>query len=125
MRQLKSVLLTLVLSLSSPFALASSGTIQHVVLCWLAEDHSAADVEAVKAGFADFSAIPQIASMVIGDPLMSEREIVDDSFQVGVVMEFNNADDLEGFMVDETHKKITKDVLAPLCPRAVVYDIIE
>lgn len=122
---MKQLIVFLLLSLSTPFVFAGSNTIQHVVFCWLAEDHSPADVEAVKAGFAAFSGIPQIASMMIGDPVMSEREIVDDSFHVGVVMEFNNAGDLEDFMNDETHKKITKDVLAPLCPRAVVYDIID
>jgi hypothetical protein len=122
---MKRLIICLLSSLLTPFAFAGPKPIQHVVFCWLADDHSPADVEAVKAGFADFASIPQISSMVIGDPLLSEREIVDDSFHVGVVMEFNNAEDLEAFMVDKTHKKITTEVLAPLCPRAVVYDIIE
>ncbi|NKB38728.1 MAG: hypothetical protein GKR93_16465 [Gammaproteobacteria bacterium] len=122
---MKQLIICLYLSLLTPIAFAAPKPIQHVVFCWLAEDHSPADVEAVKAGFAAFSSIPQIANMVIGAPLPSERDIVDDSFHVGVVMEFNKAEDLEAFMVDETHKKITTEVLAPLCPRAVVYDIIE
>lgn len=108
----------------APGAVQAKGQVEHVVLCWLAEGHSKEDVEAVREGFRAFEAIPQIASLVIGEPLPSERPIVDDSFHVGVVMKFQNAGDLEAFMVDETHKQITHDTLAPLCPKAVVYDIV-
>ena len=120
---MKKIALLILLTSLAPFSYANPTTIQHVVLCWLADEHDKSDIAAVKAGFAKFSAIPQVASIMIGDPVPSEREIVDDSFHVGVVMQFNNAQDLEGFMIDKTHKKITQDVLAPLCPRAVVYDI--
>ena len=120
MKKLRAVILLLGFG---PMSLAGSSEIQHVVLCWLAEDHSSEDVNAVKAGFRQFADIPQVASIVVGDPLQSERAIVDDSFHVGVIMQFNNAEDLEGFMVDVTHKHITEELLAPLCPRAVVYDI--
>ena len=124
----KPLVVALLLLSSASASAFSSGLsehkqIQHVVLCWMAEGHSAEDVAAVKAGFQAFSSIPQIASLVIGDALPSERAIVDDSFHVGVVMEFETADDLEAFMVDRSHKQITTEVLAPLCPRAVVYDI--
>ena len=123
MAGMKKLLAVLLLLGFAPFSFAGSSGIQHVVLCWLAEDHSSEDVNTVKAGFRQFAGISQVASIVVGDPLQSERAIVDDSFHVGVIMQFNNAEDLEGFMVDGTHKRITEEVLAPLCPRAVVYDI--
>jgi Stress responsive A/B Barrel Domain len=101
------------------------GSIQHVVLTWLKKPGDAAGraklVAAAKSLKADIS---QVKSLAVGQPSMSDRPVVDDSFDVALVMRFDSKADLAAYESSPIHQKAVKEILGPLTQKIVVHDII-
>ena len=64
--------------------------INHIVLCWLNQPGNQTDIEAVMKASIELKGILEVDSIVVGQPVPSNRKIVDDSFDVGLVINFNN-----------------------------------
>jgi hypothetical protein len=96
----------------------------HVVICWL---NDPADPEArrrvIEASRA-FERIPGVRRVSAGEPLPSARPLVDDSFDVGILMEFESRQALAAYLRHPEHVRATREVLRPLTARIVVYDIV-
>lgn len=96
--------------------------VQHVVLCWLntpGDDAQAAEVIRVSK---ELASVPGLRSLHAGRVLPSEREIVDDSFDVGVVMDFESPEAMEAYLVNPEHVRRVNETLRPLCGRVRVHD---
>jgi hypothetical protein len=100
---------------------ASDG-IKHVVFCWLAQPTAENRVRVIKTS-RELSSIPGVVDLVAGTALPGARDIVDDSFDVGVVMTFGSKQDMENYLTSEAHMSRVREVLGPLCGRILVYDI--
>jgi hypothetical protein len=101
------------------------GKVEHVVLIWLKKPGDAADKAAVVAAGKKFAAeIPQVQHLSVGTPLASERPVVDDSFDVGLVMRFANAADLAAYDKHPVHVKAVNEVLKPRVKKLLVYDVV-
>ena len=70
------------------------------------------------------AAIPGVVNVLAGSPLPSERPVVDDSFDVGIIMVFENSDALHQYLENPIHKKATAEILAPLSERILIYDVV-
>ena len=68
--------------------------------------------------------IPGILGMSIGDALPSPREVVDDSFDLGLVLRFKDKAALDAYEKHPVHVKAVKEVLAPNASKLKVYDVI-
>jgi len=102
----------------------AKGKIEHVVLVWLKRPGNAADRAAVITAARKFQAeIPQIQHLSVGTPVASERPIVDDSFDVGLVMRFNSKADMDAYEKHPVHVNAVKQTLLPLAKKLLVYDI--
>jgi len=99
--------------------------IEHVVLCWLKDHGNEAQRQKVIAESRKLAGIPGVLQVRVGEALPSERAIVDDSFDVGVIMSFGSVADMNGYITNKTHERIVKEKLSPLLAKIVVYDIIE
>ena len=55
----------------------------------------------------------------------SERQIVDDSFDVAICLTFASTRDMNAYIEHPRHKAAVKDVLLPIVERIVVYDFVE
>jgi hypothetical protein len=102
---------------------ASGGSVlTHLVLCWLKDsgnqDHRNQIIEITES----FKKIPGVLDARAGNPIMSDRDIVDDSFDVGIIIEVRNVDELKNYLDHPIHQKAKKDVLLPLVDRVLVYD---
>lgn len=95
----------------------------HVVLIWLHDPGNPEHIKQVIDASYQLKEIPGIQEISVGTSTSSEREIVDDSFDVGVYMKFNSAADMEGYLVHTKHKQVVKTVIRPLADKIVVYDI--
>jgi len=69
-----------------------------------------------------FNQIPSVLDARAGNPIMSERAIVDDSFDVGIVVEVKDEEGLQAYLDHPIHQKAKKEVLLPLIDRVLVYD---
>ncbi len=86
--RMATILLALVTFSAAPLAQADESRVIHVVLLWLNEpgnvEHRRELIEVSRS----FASIPGIVSVKVGAPVVSEREVVDDSFDVGLYLEF-------------------------------------
>ena len=67
--------------------------IVHVVLTWLNEPTNEKHRNMVIKASEEFLKIPGVLDVGVGRPLMSDRDIVDDSFDVGIFLTFKTEED--------------------------------
>ena len=99
--------------------------IVHVVMCWLNEPGNQKHQEMIVEASREFRKIPGVIDVGVGGPLMSERSIVDDSFDVGIFLTFKNEEDLQAYLDHPDHVAAVKVILKPLVKTVKVYDIID
>ena len=96
--------------------------IVHIVLVWLKEPDNQVQINNVINATIDLSDIPGIQEIRVGKSVESEREIVDDSFDVALYMIFNTREDLQRYLVHSKHVETVKTILQPLARKILVYD---
>jgi hypothetical protein len=102
-----------------------STRVNHVVLCWLKEPGNAEHRQRVLAESYAMKQIPGVLEVRGGLPVPSDRDIVDDSFDIAVSFSFASVADMNAYLQHPTHQKAAKEVLGPLARKIVVYDFIE
>ena len=116
-------LLLLCLTFAGCASISRETGIKHLVLCWLKEPDHVENINRVIDASKELSAIPGIIDIVAGTAIASDREIVDDTFDVGLVMTFENVDTMKSYLTHEDHIRRVNLVFQPLCQRTLVYDI--
>jgi hypothetical protein len=96
--------------------------IHHIVLCWLKEpgnlDHQSKIIEATKT----FRDIPGVLDAQAGTKVPSDRAIVDDSFDVGILIVVADEASLRSYLEHSIHQEAKNEILVPLVDKIVVYD---
>ena len=113
----------LIIIFSAP-TFATEGEVTHIVLCWLNDKGNDSKIEEVIQVSRELSIIDSLREIKVGTALPSDRDIVDDSFDVGMVMSFADQQSLNSYLVHEEHVKRVKQVLAPECAKVLIYDIV-
>ena len=102
-----------------------TGQVHHLVICWLKEPgDNEARGKLIDASIG-FKKIPGVLSVSAGPVLPSKRAIVDSSFDVAIVITFENRQAMDDYREHPVHKKALNEVLRPLVDRIIVYDFIE
>lgn len=102
-----------------------SGQVEHVVLVWLKDAGNEAKRSEIIATARSFQKdIPGILSISAGAPLPSDRPVVDDSFDIGLVMRFENAAALAAYETHPVHVKAVQEILKPASKKLQVYDVV-
>lgn len=96
--------------------------IQHVVVVWLKEPGNAEAREKVIEATYGFAEIPGVLAVTAGPPKLSEREVVDDSFDVALVITFADEEAYAEYLPHPLHRQAVEEVIRPLVERFVVYD---
>jgi hypothetical protein len=103
---------------------SSPAGIDHVVFVWLKNPDSTRDRHILVEKSQELAAtIPQTRSFRWGTPVPSERPVVDDTYDLALVMNFDDRAGLEAYENHPAHKRAAKEVLRPLARKIVVYDI--
>ena len=58
----------------------------------------------------------------MGKVIESDRTIVDDSFDVGILVTVSDVKRLKEYLDHPIHQKVKQDVLLPLVEKVIVYD---
>lgn len=96
--------------------------LHHVVLCWLKEPGNKTDRKKIIEVTKLFNDIPGVINATAGEVVMSDRDIVDDSYDVGILIVTKNENELQKYLDHPIHQKAKKDVLVPLVDKILVYD---
>lgn len=99
--------------------------VNHLVLCWLKDpgnlEHRHRVIEQSRA----LRAIPGVMEVRAGAVLPSQRSIVDSSFDVGILLSFEDAERMQAYIDHPDHQRMVRERLMPLVERILVYDFVE
>ena len=92
----------------------------HVVVCWLKDPGGERELINVSR---EFRTLPGVIRVQTGRPIPSDRPVVDDSFDVAIVMTFRDEAALRAYEASDQHQRAVRETLQPLVKRFVVYDL--
>ena len=100
--------------------------VQHVVVCWLKNRGDlAARRELMVTSKSFVGAIPGLKRVSTGEVLPSTRPSVDSTFDVAIIMTFEDANALDAYGKNPKHLQAVEQTLKPLVARYTVYDFTE
>lgn len=94
----------------------------HVVLVWLKEPGNADHRNQLIRASQRLADIDGVMNVTTGQSIPSDRDIVDDSFDVGLYVELESIEALQSYATDPLHLDILKNDIAPITQRYIVYD---
>lgn len=100
----------------------SEATVDHVVFLWL-PDSSKTVLDSIKAHSAKLDTIPGIVTLTMGTAIKSDRPIVDDSYDLGLIFTFANEKQMEQYVSHEGHTSFLRTWIKPHAERVLIYDI--
>ena len=98
--------------------------VYHVVLIWLKTYRSEMRINKIINASKELRNIPGVLEVSTGRVLRSARVIVDDTFDVSVIIKFASKEYLKDYLVHPIHIKIANEVIKPLANKITVYDTI-
>ena len=99
--------------------------IQHVVLCWLKEPGNQLHRNQIIEVSKTFRNIPGVLEVRVGEVIESDRAIVDDSFDVAILVVVPDGKYFQDYLDHPLHQTTKTQVLLPLVEKVVVYDFQE
>lgn len=101
----------------------SRGRIEHTVYIWLKRPGNARDRSALVAATEELrQSTGLIRAFHHGRPVPSDRPVVDDTFDLAIIMRFDNRRALAAFEKHPAHRRAKKEILQPLARKVLVYD---
>ena len=120
MTRLSLVVALLVAACTSP----QSGGIEHAVFAWLKRPGNEVDRAALVEGTKQLQkSTGLITSFQHGTPVPSARPVVDDSFDLALLMRFQSRAALAAFETHPDHLRAKKELLQPLARKVLIYDV--
>ena len=121
---MKNIFLLILMSFTGCAGLGSrqDGALQHVVLAWLKDAGNAEQRARIIEASKSFRDIPGVLDVQAGKPVASDRGIVDDSFDVGILVVVPDEQRLQEYLAHPIHQRAKNDVLVPLVEKILVYD---
>ncbi|PWK74216.1 stress responsive alpha/beta barrel protein [Mucilaginibacter oryzae] len=96
-------------------------TFVHHVHFWL---NNKADKDQLIAGLNTLIPIPHIRHIHIGVPADTNRDVIDRSYDVSLLILFDSPEAQEAYQVDPTHVIFAEEYAKPLCSKVVVVDSV-
>ena len=96
--------------------------LSHVVIFWTKPEIPDA-TERLLAGAEQYlRPIEGVLSFHIGRMSPSHRDVVDQSYQVALNLQFESKQDEAAYQIHPLHLEFVEKVFKPVCARAVIYD---
>lgn len=89
---------------------------------WQKNAGNQADRKKITEAMDRLRVIDGIISLDYGTAVASERPVVDDSFDMALLVRFTNVEALHAYEKDPRHMKEVNEVLLPLTKKVQVYD---
>lgn len=98
-----------------------ANTFVHHVHFWL---NNKADKDKLIAGLNILKPIPYIRDIHIGLPADTNRDVIDRSYDVSLLILFDSPELQQAYQVDPTHLIFAEQYAKPLCSKVVVVDSV-
>jgi hypothetical protein len=96
--------------------------VMHVVLVWLKKPGDPAGREAIVRSARSLRSIPGVVSVRAGSAIPSDREVADSSYDVGLLVTFEDEAAMRAYGSHPVHQKMVEEVIKPHVERYRVYD---
>lgn len=96
----------------------------HVVLVWLKQPGNLEHRQQIMAASESLREIPGVLDLRVGQVVHSDRPVVEDSYDVGLVLRFANAQDLQHYLSHPLHVNAVKQRFVPVMQRYQVMDFV-
>lgn len=94
----------------------------HTVYLWLKNPGNQQERQRLLTATDRLRTIPGVREIRFGEVIASGRDIVDDSFDVGIYFYFSDVAAMNRYLVHPLHKQVVEQDIKPLVERIVVYD---
>jgi hypothetical protein len=94
----------------------------HTVFLWLKKPGDEQHRQRLLYATHRLRAIPGVLDIHFGEMIGSDRDIVDDSFDIGITMYFSTTEAMNEYLVHPLHRAVVEQEIRPLVDRIVVYD---
>ena len=122
MKNILATILLFTVGCVSPHHSGRKQELSHVVLCWLKEPGNTEHRDQIINISRTFKKIPGVLEVRAGEVISSDRPIVDDSFDVGILVIVPDAKGLQEYLDHPIHQEAKRDILLPLVEKVLVYD---
>lgn len=100
-----------------------TNVITHIVIAWLKPEFRTEEyLKKLFEANERLRDIPQVQSIRIGNPIQSDRDRVDDSFDLGNAITFKSVQDMNEYLVHPIHEKFISEFIAGKTAKVVAYD---
>jgi len=99
--------------------------LKHIVLLWLNEPGNIHDRKQLIDAAGVLQRIPGVIEISVGEPVASDREVVDNSFDVAYIFTFEDVEAMNNYLIHHEHKKAVNDLIRPKVAKMLVYDYFE
>lgn len=96
--------------------------VNHVVLLWFSETAGEAYFAEVAARAEHLKNIPGIQALMIGPAITSDRPIVDDSFHLGLLFQFDSKEAMNLYLKHPAHEQFVEHYIKGKIKKLIVYD---
>jgi len=104
---------------------AQQGKLHHVGLVWLKEPGNAGQrKKIIEAAHAFAKEIPEVESLSVGQTLPQTSSYVDASFDVCLVMRFQDKAAMDRYGANPVHQQAAREIFLPLSSKILFYDFI-
>lgn len=109
---------------SSP-KIAKTERLHHVGFVWLREPGNEAHRrQLIDAAHAFLREIPELRGLSVGTALSQDSPLVDSSFDICFVMEFDDQAALDRYAKHPLHETAARDLFLPLASKLLFYDFV-
>jgi len=104
-----------------PSPLQAKPAVHHLILVWF-DGARPEEIATIQEQTLQLEKIETVLSVSVGKAIASERSIVDDSFDLGIVMTFASVETMNQYLSDPRHKSFLKKYIKGKIKKIVVYD---
>ena len=94
----------------------------HTVFLWLKQSGNEEQRRQLLMATDRLRAIRGVREIRFGEAVASDRDIVDDSFDVGIYFYFSDVAAMNRYLLDPLHKRVVEQDIKPVIERIVVHD---
>jgi len=120
----QSIMIAVSLQIASFSVIAdySNKGVVHTVFLWLKTSGDVQHRLQLLNATARLRAIPGVLDIRYGETIASDRDIVDDSFDVGIYFYFSDVAAMNRYLVHPVHQTVIEQDIKPIVDRIVVHD---
>jgi hypothetical protein len=97
-------------------------TVEHVVIVWLKSPGNAEHRRRIITESEVLRDIPGVSGLRAGEVVAGDRDIVDSSFDVALIVSFTSETAMQAYLTHPVHVELVEQTLKPLVKKIRVYD---